>query len=130
MAVAILGLVGSIGLGFVSAVTGSSGASGPRIALIELSGEITDSGSQSGLSRTPGAAELTIFCGAMTGASPGFLWYNAHPAEVFMGDVGSLALGGGPGVAALLLIQALLQLFIGCACGVESRPGIMQRRSS
>ena len=50
------------------------------------------------LSRTPGAAELTIFCAAMTGASIGFLWYNAHPAEVFMGDVGSLALGGGLGV--------------------------------
>ena len=42
------------------------------------------------LARTPGASELTIFCGAMTGASLGFLWYNAHPAEIFMGDVGSL----------------------------------------
>ena len=49
------------------------------------------------LARLPGAAELTIFCGAMTGASIGFLWYNAHPAEIFMGDVGSLSLGGSDG---------------------------------
>jgi phospho-N-acetylmuramoyl-pentapeptide-transferase len=47
--------------------------------------------------RIPQVAELTIFCGAMVGASIGFLWYNAHPAEVFMGDVGSLALGGAIG---------------------------------
>ena len=46
------------------------------------------------LVRLPGAGELTIFCGAMTGACLGFLWYNAHPAEIFMGDVGSLSLGG------------------------------------
>jgi len=46
------------------------------------------------LQRMPQVAELTIFCGAMVGSSIGFLWYNAHPAEVFMGDVGSLALGG------------------------------------
>lgn len=49
------------------------------------------------LSRLPGASELTVFCGAMTGASLAFLWYNAHPAEVFMGDVGSLSLGEGWG---------------------------------
>ena len=46
------------------------------------------------LQRMPLVAELTVFCGSMVGASIGFLWYNAHPAEVFMGDVGSLALGG------------------------------------
>ena len=49
------------------------------------------------LQKMPQVAELTIFCGAMVGASIGFLWYNAHPAEIFMGDVGSLALGGAPG---------------------------------
>jgi len=53
----------------------------------------------------PGAAELTVFCAAMTGACIGFLWHNAHPAEVFMGDVGSLALGGGLGVVAVLIKQ-------------------------
>ena len=45
------------------------------------------------LARNPRTSELTIFCGSMTGASLGFLWYNAHPAEIFMGDVGSLGLG-------------------------------------
>ena len=49
------------------------------------------------LARLPGASELTVFCGAMTGASLGFLWYNAHPAEIFMGDVGSLSLGRSDG---------------------------------
>jgi len=47
--------------------------------------------------RDSGRGRMTIFCGAMSGASMGFLWYNAHPAEIFMGDVGSLALGGGWG---------------------------------
>ncbi|HPQ16710.1 MAG TPA: phospho-N-acetylmuramoyl-pentapeptide-transferase, partial [Bryobacteraceae bacterium] len=54
------------------------------------------------LVRVPGAGELTIFCAAMTGACLGFLWYNAHPAEIFMGDVGSLALGGSLAVVAVL----------------------------
>lgn len=71
------------------------------------------------LARTPGASELTIYCGAMTGASLGFLWYNAHPAEIFMGDVGSLALGGGLGTVAVLLKQELLLPFIGGVYVVE-----------
>ena len=54
------------------------------------------------------AGELTIFCGALVGASLGFLWYNAHPAEIFMGDVGSLALGGALGTVAILIKQELL----------------------
>jgi phospho-N-acetylmuramoyl-pentapeptide-transferase len=58
-------------------------------------------------------AELTIFCGSMAGASLGFLWYNAHPAEVFMGDVGSLALGGAIGTIAVIIKQELLLIFIG-----------------
>lgn len=78
------------------------------------------------LERTPGAAELTIFCGAMTGASLGFLWYNAHPAEVFMGDVGSLALGGGLGVVAVLLKQEILLLFIGGVFVIEALSVILQ----
>jgi phospho-N-acetylmuramoyl-pentapeptide-transferase len=60
------------------------------------------------LQRMPQVAELTIFCGAMVGASIGFLWYNAHPAEVFMGDVGSLALGGAIGTVAVIIKQELL----------------------
>jgi phospho-N-acetylmuramoyl-pentapeptide-transferase len=71
------------------------------------------------LARLPGAAELTIFCGAMTGAALGFLWYNAHPAEVFMGDVGSLALGGSLGVVAVLIKQELLLLLIGGVFVIE-----------
>lgn len=65
------------------------------------------------LARLPGASELTIFCASMTGASLGFLWYNAHPAEVFMGDVGALALGGAMGTIAILIKQEVLLLFIG-----------------
>ncbi len=57
--------------------------------------------------------ELTVFCGSMVGASIGFLWYNAHPAEVFMGDVGSLALGGAIGTVAVIIRQELLLPFIG-----------------
>ncbi len=65
------------------------------------------------LQRMPLVGELTIFCGAMVGASIGFLWYNAHPAEVFMGDVGSLALGGAISTVAVLIKQELLLPFIG-----------------
>jgi phospho-N-acetylmuramoyl-pentapeptide-transferase len=61
----------------------------------------------------PDVAELTIFCGSMVGASMGFLWYNAHPAEVFMGDVGSLALGGAIGTLSVIIKQELLLIFIG-----------------
>jgi phospho-N-acetylmuramoyl-pentapeptide-transferase len=78
------------------------------------------------LARTPGASELTIYCGAMTGASLGFLWYNAHPAEIFMGDVGSLALGGGLGTVAVLLKQELLLPFIGGVYVVEAVSVILQ----
>ncbi|HME99815.1 MAG TPA: phospho-N-acetylmuramoyl-pentapeptide-transferase [Terriglobia bacterium] len=61
----------------------------------------------------PDVSELTILCGSMVGASLGFLWYNAHPAEVFMGDVGSLALGGAIGTIAVIIKQELLLIFIG-----------------
>ena len=65
------------------------------------------------LDRMPMVSEVTIFCGSMVGASIGFLWYNAHPAEVFMGDVGSLALGGAIGTVAVIIKQELLLPFIG-----------------
>ena len=63
------------------------------------------------IQRIPDAAELTIFCGSLVGASLGFLWYNAHPAEMFMGDVGSLALGGAIGTVAVILKQEILLRF-------------------
>ena len=65
------------------------------------------------LQRMPMVGELTVFCGSMVGASIGFLWYNAHPAEIFMGDVGSLALGGAIGTVAVIIRQELLLPFIG-----------------
>src|SRR5439155_1004767 len=71
-------------------------------------------------------AELTIFCGAMVGASIGFLWYNAHPAEVFMGDVGSLALGGAIGTVAVIIKQELLLPFIGGVFVLEAISVILQ----
>ncbi len=79
-----------------------------------------------GLSRLPGASELTIFCGAMTGASLGFLWYNAHPAQIFMGDVGSLALGGALAVVAVLIKQEILLVFIGGVFVLEALSVILQ----
>ena len=78
------------------------------------------------LARTPGASELTIYCGAMTGASLGFLWYNAHPAEIFMGDVGALALGGGLATVAVLLKQELLLPLIGGVYMIEAISVILQ----
>ncbi len=74
----------------------------------------------------PQVAELTIFCGAMTGASLGFLWYNAHPAEVFMGDVGSLSLGGAIGTVAVIIKQEILLFFIGGIFVVEALSVIVQ----
>jgi phospho-N-acetylmuramoyl-pentapeptide-transferase len=78
------------------------------------------------LLQTRGASELTIFCGALTGASLGFLWYNAHPAEIIMGDVGSLALGGGLATVAVLLKQELLLPLIGGVYVIEALSVILQ----
>jgi phospho-N-acetylmuramoyl-pentapeptide-transferase len=78
------------------------------------------------LSRTPGASELTIFCGALFGASLGFLWFNAHPAEVIMGDVGALGLGGAIGTVAVLLKHELLLIFIGGVYVIECASVIIQ----
>jgi phospho-N-acetylmuramoyl-pentapeptide-transferase len=70
--------------------------------------------------------ELTIFCASMVGASLGFLWYNCHPAEVFMGDVGSLALGGGLGIVSVLIKQEILLAFIGGIYVIEALSVILQ----
>ena len=78
------------------------------------------------LARNPRTAELTIFCGSMTGASLGFLWYNAHPAEIFMGDVGSLGLGGAMAVVAVLIKQEVLLVFIGGIFILEAVSVILQ----
>jgi len=74
----------------------------------------------------PRVGELTVFCGALVGASLGFLWYNAHPAEVFMGDVGSLSLGGTLGVIAVIIKQEILLFFIGGIFVIEALSVIVQ----
>jgi len=78
------------------------------------------------LQRMPLVGEVTVFCGAMVGASIGFLWYNAHPAEVFMGDVGSLALGGAIATVAVVIRQELLLPFIGGIFVLEAVSVILQ----
>src|ERR1044071_3093543 len=78
------------------------------------------------LARNTHTSELTIFCGSMAGASLGFLWYNAHPAEIFMGDVGSLGLGGAMAVVAVLIKQEVLLVFIGGVFILEAVSVILQ----
>ncbi|HEX3160086.1 MAG TPA: phospho-N-acetylmuramoyl-pentapeptide-transferase [Gemmatimonadaceae bacterium] len=74
-----------------------------------------------------GAGELTVFCSAVMGAAIGFLWYNCHPAQVFMGDTGSLALGGALGAVAILLKSEFLLLLIGGVFVAETMSVILQR---
>jgi phospho-N-acetylmuramoyl-pentapeptide-transferase len=74
----------------------------------------------------PRVGELTVFCGALVGASLGFLWYNAHPAEIFMGDVGSLALGGALGTVAVIIKQEILLFFVGGIFVIEALSVILQ----
>lgn len=78
------------------------------------------------ITHKPEAAELTVFCGAMVGASLGFLWYNAPPAQVFMGDVGSLAIGGALGTVAILTKQEFLLVFIGGVFIIEAASVMLQ----
>jgi phospho-N-acetylmuramoyl-pentapeptide-transferase len=78
------------------------------------------------IQKIPDAAELTIFCGSLVGASLGFLWYNTHPAEMFMGDVGSLALGGAIGTVAVILKQEILMVSIAGIFIVELLSVILQ----
>ncbi len=128
---------------FVFVVVGSSnavnitdGLDGLAIGLMVISaGALTvlaytsghrDFANYLGLARNPRTAELTIFCGSMVGASLGFLWWNSHPAQIFMGDVGSLSLGGAMGVVAVLIKQEILLIFIGGMFVVEMMSVILQ----
>lgn len=74
----------------------------------------------------PGAGELAVFCGAMVGACLGFLWFNAYPAQVFMGDVGSLSLGGALGTIAIIIKQEILLAIVGGIFVMEALSVIMQ----
>jgi len=78
------------------------------------------------ITHRPEAAELTVFCGAMVGASLGFLWYNAPPAQVFMGDVGSLAIGGAMGTVAVLTKQEFMLLMVGGVFVIEAVSVMLQ----
>jgi phospho-N-acetylmuramoyl-pentapeptide-transferase len=73
-----------------------------------------------------GAGELTVFCGSLVGAALGFLWYNAYPAEIFMGDVGSLALGAAIGIVATLIKQELLLVIVGGIFVLEALSVVIQ----
>jgi phospho-N-acetylmuramoyl-pentapeptide-transferase len=74
----------------------------------------------------PGSQELTIFCGALAGAALGFLWFNAHPAQVFMGDTGSLAIGGALGSVAIMLKAEFLLLVAGGVFVAEAVSVLLQ----
>ncbi len=74
-----------------------------------------------------GAGELTVFCAAMIGAGMGFLWFNCHPAQVFMGDTGSLALGGALGIMAVLIHQPFILVIAGGVFVMEAASVILQR---
>ncbi|HTZ73202.1 MAG TPA: phospho-N-acetylmuramoyl-pentapeptide-transferase [Candidatus Aquilonibacter sp.] len=78
------------------------------------------------IQRLSNAGELVVFCGSLAGASLGFLWYNAHPAEMFMGDVGSLALGGAIGTVAVSIKQEILLFSIGGIFVIEALSVILQ----
>ena len=100
-------------------------AAGALAVLTYVSGHVVFAGYLE-LQRMPMVGELAVFCGSMVGASIGFLWYNAHPAEIFMGDVGSLALGGAIGTVAIVIRQELLLPFIGGVFILEAVSVVLQ----
>jgi len=79
-----------------------------------------------GIPAVPGAGEVAIFCGAMSGAGLGFLWFNTYPAQVFMGDVGALALGGALGAVAVIVRQEIVVLLMGGIFVLETASVILQ----
>lgn len=78
------------------------------------------------LSYVPGVGEVAVFCGALVGSGLGFLWYNSHPASVFMGDVGSLSLGAAIGIVAILAKQEILLIVVGGVFVLEALSVIIQ----
>jgi phospho-N-acetylmuramoyl-pentapeptide-transferase len=123
-------------VGASNAVNVTDGLDGLAIGLMVISaGALTVLAYTSGnrefayylqLARNPRTAELTIFCGSMTGACLGFLWWNSHPADIFMGDVGSLSLGGAMGVVAVLIKQEILLIFVAGMFVIELLSVILQ----
>src|SRR5699024_3633597 len=101
--------------GLVGLATGTSAIAGLILGIFAYVSGRTDFSGFLDIMHLPGAGELTIFCASLVGACMGFLWYNTHPASVFMGDTGSLALGGALGAIGLMLHKELLLPII---CGV------------
>ncbi|MDR0828381.1 MAG: phospho-N-acetylmuramoyl-pentapeptide-transferase [Desulfovibrio sp.] len=93
--------------------------------LIYVAGNVTMAGYLQ-VAHVPGVGEVTVFCGAFVGASIGFLWFNAYPAQIFMGDVGSLSLGGVLGFLSVLCKQELLLLVVGGLFVIETLSVILQ----
>ena len=79
-----------------------------------------------GIPFLPKSGELVVFCGALVGAGLGFLWFNTYPAQVFMGDVGALALGGGLGVLAVLVRQEIVLMIMGGVFVMETLSVMLQ----
>ena len=106
--------------------TGLAGISAAAFAGFAYMFGRTDVTSYLNLFYLPGAGELAIFCAALMGATIGFLWFNAHPAQVFMGDTGSLAIGGALGTVAILLKAEFLLLLIGGVFAAEAISVLIQ----
>ncbi len=129
-------LVAFLLVGSSNAVNLTDGLDGLAIGLMIIAGSaltvlayVTGNSAWAGyldLEHLSGSGELTIFCGSMVGASLGFLWYNAYPAEIFMGDVGSLALGGALATVAVIIKQELLLPFVGGIFVIEALSVILQ----
>lgn len=129
-------LVAFLLVGSSNAVNLTDGLDGLAIGLMVIAGSaltvlayVTGNSAWAGyldLEHLAGSGELTVFCGSMVGASLGFLWYNAYPAEIFMGDVGSLALGGALATVAVIIKQELLLPFVGGIFVIEALSVILQ----
>jgi phospho-N-acetylmuramoyl-pentapeptide-transferase len=123
-------------VGASNAVNLTDGIDGLAIGLVGIAtlanGALVYISGHSGFARylqvlyLPGIGELTVFCGAMFGATLGFLWYNSYPAEIFMGDVGSLGLGGTLGTLAVITKHELVLLVVGGIFVVETISVILQ----
>jgi len=106
--------------------SGTSAIAGVALGILSYVSGRTDFSNFLDILYLPGAAELTIFCSAMVGACLGFLWYNTYPAQVFMGDTGSLALGGAIGAVAIMVHKELLLPILGGIFFVETLSVIVQ----
>jgi phospho-N-acetylmuramoyl-pentapeptide-transferase len=124
----VVGTANAVNLtdGLDGLATGLAGISAATFATFAYLFGRVDVTSYLNLFYLPGAGELAVFCASLMGATIGFLWFNAHPAEVFMGDTGSLAIGGALGTVAILLKAEFLLLLIGGVFAAEAVSVILQ----